>query len=91
MEDLAKADQALQQAAQVYQRMGRSRNKAHATLALAAVRYYNRWDVAAAVDLLAQAFTMHPAPETDDEFIVPYAIYQVEAAGIEGNFDEEKV
>lgn len=91
MEDLGPADQALQQAAQVYQRMGRARDAAHATLARAAMRHYNGWKVASAADVMARAYQMHPAPESDDGFMALYAIYRARAAGIDGNFAEEKV
>jgi tetratricopeptide (TPR) repeat protein len=90
MEDLGPADKALQQAALAYQGMGRPREAAHTTLARAAMRYYNRWETAAAADLMAQAMAMHPAPDSDDEFMARYAIDRAVAAGIAGDQREEK-
>jgi serine/threonine-protein kinase len=90
MEDLGPADQALEQAALAFGRLGRTRDQAHTTLARAAMRYYNRWGLAAAAGLMAQAIQLHPAPADDDEFMARYALYRAEAAANEGNFSEEQ-
>ena len=60
--------------------MGRASDAAHATLAPAAMRHYNRWKVASAADVTAQAYQTHPAPDADDGFMALYAIYRAGAA-----------
>ena len=90
MEDLLPADQALDQAAQAYGRAGRRSDAAHAALARAAMRYYNRWDTENAASLMTQAFAMHPAPLDDDAFMARYAIYRAVGAELDGDFKAEK-
>ena len=90
MEDLVPADLALDQAAQAYGRAGRRSDAAHAALARAAMRYYNRWDTEHAAPLMTQAYAMHPAPLDDDAFMARYAIYRAVGAELDGDFKAEK-